>query len=928
METIKNILKPGGKDDDNALYDAGRTDANKGRVAGEGSHFSHQHTDSGVGGAASPTTTSAMPTSGLTGSSATKTADPTTTTDPAMTSTTSHTGTAHQANLPDRSREAPVGQAVTTEGDRAFPLSNTGTGSTAEPHGHGGIASQGHINVDRTAAGIAPAAASAMHPTSTTHTHASNAPVGSTATGSTLPTSTSGISHGPSAVDSSHISSATAQQILSPAQPADDKCVDTVHGGSHVTRIAREIDPCYETEGLSGTTTSSGLASGTTHDATEGSRSQALAHGAAGAATATHHSTVPGTQSSGIPGAHSSAVTDSGRSVPHETSHHSGAAPVAALAGAGMGAAGAHAAQSHHDSNVAGSGIHDTRSAGPTASTAPATTNSGLAGTSVGGTAGAAHPYSAKAVDPRIDSAGHQAPAGTYGASATNQSTAPSYSTLDPAADHTKPRSSALGAADNQRAEPVSQTHDQTHDHTARNAALGGAAGAGAGAVAGHEFSKKEAENATKEHQKAEEHLQKEHEKEQKHHEKEVEKHDKEVEKDQKHHQKEIEKHNKEVEKEQKHHQKEIEKHNKEVEKQEAKEQKEAEKERKEREKAEKPGLIDRLLHRDGSKSDKHHGEEAAATGAIAGAGGAAVHEHNKLHKEPPAGYTGISDKTTTTPVVGSTGTTGVPAGGQTVSGGSTTNAPLSSSAGNTMVGGNSQVPPHTSSTKAPLAAGAGTAAVAGGSHHVPSSSSTNAPLPAGTTVPGTRYGSGHDEHLTHESTTHPHSHSTDPVVGAHSNTTAATASSIPVTTTHTTTHQTGVPSQVTGGPSSSHLAHSHADTTTAPVRSAALEPAHVGTGKYADQVTGGTGTTQLAHGTTSHIPTDNMVAGQGGSVAGVNTQTQYVEGPKAGTGNYAEQVTGGTGTTHLAQGQHDDVANPQKKEGVIGKIEGALGLK
>lgn len=80
--------------------------------------------------------------------------------------------------------------------------------------------------------------------------------------------------------------------------------------------------------------------------------------------------------------------------------------------------------------------------------------------------------------------------------------------------------------------------HQGTHTghqgtHTGRDTALAGGAGAGAGAVAGHEYSKKEAEKLQKEHAKEEKALEKEHHKEQKHH-------DKELAKEEKHHEKAI----------------------------------------------------------------------------------------------------------------------------------------------------------------------------------------------------------------------------------------------------------------------------------------------------------------------------------------------------------------------------------------------------
>ena len=96
--------------------------------------------------------------------------------------------------------------------------------------------------------------------------------------------------------------------------------------------------------------------------------------------------------------------------------------------------------------------------------------------------------------------------------------------------------------------------------HTGRDAALAGGAGAGAGALAGHELSKKEAEQQAKQHIKDQKAQEKEIANEQKAHDKEITKehkaHEKEVEKAEKKHHKEVaaaeKKHEKELEKEEK----------------------------------------------------------------------------------------------------------------------------------------------------------------------------------------------------------------------------------------------------------------------------------------------------------------------------------------------------------------------------------------
>lgn len=574
------------------------------------------------------------PTAGVTGSSATKTAEPSTI---GSTAQPSHTAT---TDLPDRSIESqvPIGTASTTTGDRAFPLSTS----------------------DTTAGGV-----------------------GQTTAAGTVPTAQTSTSATPGTAAYSGVSSNNAQTVISPTQPADDVCTDTVHGGPHHTQIARKIDPCYEDVASTGV------------PATIGSANQSAL----------------------------GSTTDS-----------------AALGGA---------------TTAGATGSSATKTADPVASTT-----------------------SSRPVDSQ-------------------------YTTLDPAAD-------------------------KEHHYT-RDAAVGGAAGAGAGAVAGHEFSKKDAEKEVKHQQELE-----------KKHEKEAEKQEKEIEKDQKKHEKELEK------------------------------------ERKKQEKEEKPGLLDRLLHRD-SKKDKHT-EEAAAAGAGGAAGyeGAKIHEHNKLHKDPPAGYTAPPEKGYASQVTGGTGTTALASGNPNI---------------------------------------------------LPGGSTTKEPLPPNATVPGTRYGSGHDEHPATSTfaTQQPEYYLNDPTLGIKRDSISAAGGTVQTTTPYQPTPQTGYASQVTGGTGTTQLAQGHLDPVTNPTKANPLKGADdLG---YASKVTGGTGTTQLAQGTTTTIPTDTMEPGRGGSVAGVTTETPYVDGPKAGTGKYAENVTGGTGTTQLAQGQLDEVANPRKKS-VAEKIEEALVLK
>ena len=524
------------------------------------------------------------------------------------------------------------------------------------------------------------------------------------------------------------------------------------------------------------------------------------------------------------------------------TQHNSSSLAGPAAVGAGAGLAGASIAGSQHGSGQTHVDSHDGRPSASTASTVPTTASSGIAGSNANTTSSVAHPYSDKAVDPRIDSDAHRAAGATTGTS--------QYQTLDPAA-------------------PVNK--EQEH-HYGRDAAVGGAAGAGAGALAGHEYSKKEAENQVKEQKAAE----KEHAKEVKHaekeHEKDVKHAQKEHEKDVKHAQKEHEKEAKHAEKEQKQHEKEIAKEQKQHEKDVKQHEKELEKERKQQEKAEKPGLLDRLLHRGDSKKEKHT-EEAAVAGAATGAGAAGVHEHNKLHKDPPAGYGQEPTKGYASQVTGGTNTTALAQGNENI---------------------------------------------------LPAGSSTH----DSTTVPGTRYGSGHDEHPTATSaSTQPEYYQNDPAQGIKRDSVSAAGGTIQSTTPYQPAPQKGYASQVTGGTGTTQLASGNLDPLTNPTKPNPLDQGTYGPQGYASTVTGGTGTTQLAQGTTSEIPTTGMAPGRSGSVAGVETQTPYVDGPKAGTGKYADQVTGGTGTTQLAQGQESEVANPQKSS-LTDKLEGALALK
>jgi hypothetical protein len=145
--------------------------------------------------------------------------------------------------------------------------------------------------------------------------------------------------------------------------------------------------------------------------------------------------------------------------------------------------------------------------------------------------------------------------------------------------------------------------------HEDRDVAAVGAAGA-AGAGAHHEYSKHEAEKLAKEQQKQEEKLAKERERE-------AVKHHKEHERDVKHHEKDA-----------KHHEKAAAKHEKEEEHENKKGHER------------KPSLIHRILHR---HKDKHENEEAEAAAEDSKHGHHVVTQehngHNKLHKDPPAGY-------------------------------------------------------------------------------------------------------------------------------------------------------------------------------------------------------------------------------------------------------------------------------------------------
>jgi hypothetical protein len=268
----------------------------------------------------------------------------------------------------------------------------------------------------------------------------------------------------------------------------------------------------------------------------------------------------------------------------------------AALAGgAGVAGAGVYEAEKHHKGESgAGNGV--------------VSGERGVIGSE-------RNPYSSNALDPRVDSPEHRHSAG-IGSQGT------------PKEQHHYGRDTALaggagiaGAAvyeehkhnkqeqdlkatdgyQDQRAIPHQQTNQVANEptqasrdhHPGRDAAAVGAVGA-ASLGADHEFSKKEAERHEKEAAKAEK------------------KHEKEVDKAERKHEKEVEKDHK-------------------------------------------PSLISRILHRNKDKSEddeslekesKHHKEEAV--GASAAGTGAAAHEHNKLHKDPPKGYYSPSDSTTT----------------------------------------------------------------------------------------------------------------------------------------------------------------------------------------------------------------------------------------------------------------------------------------
>lgn len=196
-----------------------------------------------------------------------------------------------------------------------------------------------------------------------------------------------------------------------------------------------------------------------------------------------------------------------------------------------------------------------------------------------------------------------------------------------------------------------SEPRDTTTDpYSGREATAAGAAGTVLGTAGTSEFSKKDAEKLAKEHQK------------------DLEKEQKAIHKDQVKHEKAIAKEEKAIEKEEKKHEKEIEKEEK-------------------KHDGKKHGGILGLFHRD--KSDKalkdeeierqgdksHHGAEAAAEAGAAGVVGAEFehekekHERNRLHKDPPAGYSKTPESGYASQVTGGTGTTalaegdGVPSG-------------------------------------------------------------------------------------------------------------------------------------------------------------------------------------------------------------------------------------------------------------------------
>ncbi|KAF2085366.1 hypothetical protein K490DRAFT_67783 [Saccharata proteae CBS 121410] len=104
----------------------------------------------------------------------------------------------------------------------------------------------------------------------------------------------------------------------------------------------------------------------------------------------------------------------------------------------------------------------------------------------------------------------------------------------------------------------------------------------------------------------------------------------------------------KERSKTEKKHEKEMEKHEKEAEKAEKKHEKEVEKEQKKEDKKHSGGgLISSLLHRGDRKSSADEGHKSVGEGVNPGAYPTSTeeelgkHHHNKLHKDPPAGYAG-----------------------------------------------------------------------------------------------------------------------------------------------------------------------------------------------------------------------------------------------------------------------------------------------
>ncbi len=509
-----------------------------------------------------------------------------------------------------------------------------------------------------------------------------------------------------------------------------------------------------------------------------------------------------------------------------------------------------------------------------------------------------------------------------------------------PGATATEPITSTGATTGQPTAGPVSTTVDrQEESHLGRNAAIGGAAAAGAGAVGAHEYSKHQAEHeaqqrleADRAHQEAMEESRKAAEKEQKVHEKALHKEEKKAEKE---HEKAVHKEEKKVEKEHEKLIKEEERKQKEHEKLIAKQEKEVEKggdseDHKEKKKGGFLGLFKRRRDSKGNEveheEDDHAGAKTAAGVGAAGAAGVGIHEAekhheaekkphghllhhdhheiNKLHKDPPPGLGYSGDSATPAHADYAVRENDHP-GAQTATGGYTAPAPEHD---RHKYGGAAGVG----------AAGAG-AAGAGAAGTAAMTDRTRGTAAMTDRTRGTS-----------ESVTSPSRYAEAPTKGYASHVTGGTG---------TTALAQGDPGYTPGNVAYQAMGGTNptaaADANRSMPAGDYVHPTPGSTetaappGGYASHVTGGTGTTALAHGdrgsnagdvaweATGGSPTSAATQGDrgitgarghgvsgGGHDPGASSGAVYGDAPTKG---YASQVTGGTGTTALAQDRARD---------------------